>query len=153
MQGARGLREVANHAVLNANYLRTRLRETYHVPYDRLCKHEFVVEGKWEQAPGIRALDISKRLMDFGFHPPTNYFPLIVPEALMIEPTETESKQTLDAFADALLKIAEEARTQPELLTGAPHTAPVSRLDEVRAAKELVLCCRPVSPGADDEAA
>ncbi len=153
MQGARGLREVANHAVLNANYLRVRLRETYHVPYDRLCKHEFVVEGKWEQAPGVRALDISKRLMDFGFHPPTNYFPLIVPEALMIEPTETESKQTLDAFVDALLKIAEEARTHPELLTGAPHNAPVSRLDEVRAAKQLVLCCRPVSLKADQEAA
>jgi glycine dehydrogenase subunit 2 len=152
MQGAAGLRQVADHAVLNANYLRARLRKAYCVPYDRICKHEFVVEGKWDEAPGVRALDISKRLMDFGFHPPTNYFPLIVPEALMIEPTETESKQTLDAFVDALLRIAEEARNQPELLTGAPHQAPVGRLDEVRAAKQLVLCCRPAPGQGETEA-
>jgi glycine dehydrogenase subunit 2 len=101
--------------------------------------HEFVCEGRFADAPGVRALDISKRLMDYGFHPPTNYFPLIVHEALMIEPTETESKETLDAFADALLHIAEEARTQPELLHDAPHHAPVRRLDEVRAAKDLIL--------------
>jgi len=103
--------------------------------------HEFVAEGHWEDAPEIHALDISKRLMDFGFHPPTNYFPLIVPEALMIEPTETERKETLDAFADALLQIAEEARTNPEALKTAPHKTPFGRLDEVRAARELVLCC------------
>jgi glycine dehydrogenase subunit 2 len=102
--------------------------------------HEFVAQGKLEGAAAIRTLDIAKRLMDFGFHPPTVYFPLIVPEALMIEPTETESKETLDAFADALLQIAEEARTQPELLKAAPHRAPVRRLDEVKAAKDLVLC-------------
>lgn len=141
MHGKEGLRAVAEHAVLNANYLLARLRHVYHVPYDRICMHEFVAEGRWEDAPEIHALDISKRLMDYGFHPPTNYFPLIVHEALMIEPTETESKQTLDAFVDALLQIAEEARNQPELLKTAPHRTPVGRVDEVKAAKELVLCC------------
>ncbi len=141
MHGAEGLRKVAEHAVLNANYLLARLRHVYKVPYDRICKHEFVAEGIWDDAPGIHALDIAKRLIDYDFHPPTNYFPLIVREALMIEPTETESKQTLDKFADALIKIAEEAHTQPELLKSAPHNTPVGRLDEVKAAKELVLCC------------
>jgi glycine dehydrogenase subunit 2 len=144
MQGKSGLRAVSDHAVLNANYLRVRLRGAYPIPYDRICMHEFVAEGRWEEAPGVRALDVAKRLMDYGFHPPTNYFPLIVHEALMIEPTETETKETLDAFSDALLKIADEAHTQPEVLTSAPHVTPVSRLDEVAAAKQLVLCCRPV---------
>jgi glycine dehydrogenase subunit 2 len=143
MQGKSGLRSISDHAVLNANYLRARLRDTYHVPFDRICMHEFVAEGRWQDAPGIRALDVAKRLMDFGIHPPTNYFPLIVHEALMIEPTETESKETLDAFVAAMKTIAEEAKTQPELLQNAPHTTPFGRLDEVRAAKELVLCCRP----------
>lgn len=141
MHGAEGLRKVAEHAVLNANYLLARLRHVYKVPYDRICKHEFVAEGVWDDAPDIHALDIAKRLIDYDFHPPTNYFPLIVREALMIEPTETESKQTLDKFADALIKISEEAHTQPELLKSAPHNTPVGRLDEVKAAKELVLCC------------
>jgi glycine dehydrogenase subunit 2 len=101
--------------------------------------HEFVCEGVVPGAPDVRALDISKRLIDYGFHPPTNYFPLIVHEALMIEPTETESKETLDAFAEALRQIAEEARSDPDLLHKAPHSAPVGRLDEVRAARELIL--------------
>lgn len=139
MLGAEGLRRAGEHAVLNANYLRALVEDIYHIPYDRVCMHEFVAEGHWKDAEGVRALDIAKRLIDYGFHPPTNYFPLIVHEALMIEPTETESKQTLDAFADALLKIAEEAHTDPELLTNAPHDTPVGRLDEVKAAKELVL--------------
>ncbi len=130
MQGKSGIRGIADHAVLNANYLRARLRGAFHVPYDRICMHEFVAEGRWDDAPGVRALDISKRLMDYGVHPPTNYFPLIVHEALMIEPTETESKQTLDAFVDAMLKIAQEAHTDPEILTSAPHVTPVGRLDE-----------------------
>ncbi|HEX9798308.1 MAG TPA: aminomethyl-transferring glycine dehydrogenase subunit GcvPB [Anaerolineales bacterium] len=143
MHGAEGLRAIADHAVLNANYLRVQLRQHYHVPYDRICMHEFVAEGHWEAAPDIRALDISKRLMDFGFHPPTNYFPLIVHEALMIEPTETESLETLDAFAAAMLQIAQEALDDPELLKTAPHETPFGRLDEVQAAKQLVLCCRP----------
>ncbi|WP_298009116.1 aminomethyl-transferring glycine dehydrogenase subunit GcvPB [Anaerolinea sp.] len=141
MHGPEGLRKIAENAVLNANYLQARLRGTYKIPYDRICMHEFVVEGKWEDAPEVIALDISKRLMDYDFHPPTNYFPLIVHDALMIEPTETESRQTLDAFADVMIKIAEEAHTQPELLKSAPHHTPVRRVDEVKAAKDLVLCC------------
>ncbi|NDJ85192.1 MAG: glycine dehydrogenase subunit 2 [Chloroflexi bacterium] len=140
-----GVADVTNYAVLNANYIRARLKETYHEPYDRACGHEFVLEGHWPQkAPGIHALDISKRLMDYGFHPPTNYFPLIVPEALLIEPTETESKEMLDQFIDAMLKIAEEAEKTPDMLHEAPHNTPVRRVDEVRAAKELVLCCQPL---------
>ena len=141
MHGPDGLRDIAESAVLNANYLLARLRNTFHVPYDRICMHEFVMEGHLDDAPDVHALDIAKRLMDYNFHPPTNYFPLIVHEALMIEPTETENKQTLDRFADVLIKIADEARTNPELLHAAPHHTPVGRLDEVRAAKELVLCC------------
>lgn len=144
MHGAEGLRAIADHATLNANYLRVKLRDAYRVPYDRVCMHEFVAEGKWVDAPDVHALDVSKRLMDFGFHPPTNYFPLIVDEALMIEPTETESKETLDAFVDAMLQIAREAKEDPDLLHQAPHTTPFGRLDEVQAAKQLVLCCKPV---------
>lgn len=143
LHGAEGLREVSEDAVLNANYLLALLRDTYHVPYDRVCMHEFVMEGRWSDIPEIHALDISKRLMDFGFHPPTNYFPLIVHESLMVEPTETESKETLDAFADTLKKIADEAKTDPTVLTNAPHKTPFGRMDEVKAAKELVLCCAP----------
>ncbi len=147
MHGAEGLRRVSEHAVLNANYLRARLRAAYRVPYDRVCMHEFVAEGRWDDAPNVRALDISKRLMDFGVHPPTNYFPLIVHDALMIEPTETESKETLDAFVEAMLQIAEEAHTNPDTLHSAPHITPVSRLDEVKAAKDLVLCYAPACGG------
>jgi glycine dehydrogenase subunit 2 len=141
MFGAAGMRQIAEHAVLNANYLLALIKGTYHLPYDRLCMHEFVVEGQWPDAPEVHALDISKRLMDYKYHPPTNYFPLIVHEALMIEPTETESKETLDAFAEALIKIANEAHHEPVLLKEAPHNTPVGRLDEVKAAKDLVLCC------------
>jgi glycine dehydrogenase subunit 2 len=141
MHGPEGLRKISEHAVLNANYLMTLLRTSYHLPYDRVCMHEFVLEGNWSDVPDIHALDVAKRMMDYNLHPPTNYFPLIVHEALMIEPTETESKQTLDAFVEILQKIAEEAHTQPELLKTAPHITPVGRLDEVKAAKDLVLCC------------
>jgi glycine dehydrogenase subunit 2 len=141
--GADGLREVSENAVLNANYLKALLQDTYPVSHDRICMHEFVAEGRIEGAPDIKALDISKRLIDHGIHPPTNYFPLIVPEALMIEPTETESKDTLDAFAEAMLKIAAEARTNPDLLHTAPHTAPVTRLDEVAAARNPILRWKP----------
>ncbi len=143
VHGEEGLRAVSQNAVLNANYIQARIKHIYPVPQgERHCMHEFVAQGKFADAPGIRALDIAKRLMDYKFHPPTNYFPLIVPEALMIEPTETESKETLDSFVDALLAIAAEARNTPEIVKEAPHTAPMRRLDEVRAAKELVLCCR-----------
>jgi glycine dehydrogenase subunit 2 len=141
MNGAEGMRKISEYAVLNANYLRARLKHVYHVPYDRICMHEFVAEGRWDDAPEIHALDIAKRLMDYKFHPPTNYFPLIVHEALMIEPTESESKQTLDIFAETMIKIAQEAHKTPALLKEAPHDTPVSRMDEVKAAKELVLCC------------
>jgi glycine dehydrogenase subunit 2 len=140
--GAEGIRRAAEYAVLSANYLRVKLQDTYPLPYRRVCMHEFVLSGKQAGAPDVRTMDIAKRLMDFGFHPPTVYFPLIVPEALMIEPTETESLETLDAFADAMLQIAEEARTNPELLHGAPHGTPVKRLDDVRAAREPRLCWR-----------
>jgi glycine dehydrogenase subunit 2 len=141
MHGPTGLRQIAEYAVLNANYVKARLKGVYTIPFDRICMHEFVAEGQWEAAPGVRALDVAKRLMDYDFHPPTNYFPLIVHEALMIEPTETENKGTLDAFAEALLKIAAEAKSQPELLKEAPHKTPFGRMDEVKAARELVLCC------------
>ena len=141
MHGPDGLRQIAENAVLNANYVKVRLKGVYTIPFDRLCMHEFVAEGQWADAPGIRALDVAKRLMDYDFHPPTNYFPLIVNEALMIEPTETENKGTLDAFVEALLKIAAEAKTTPDLLHEAPHKTPFGRMDEVKAARELVLCC------------
>lgn len=143
MLGQEGLRQVAENAVLNANYLMEKLKGKYVLPYDRTCMHEFVLEGIWKDAPGIHALDIAKRLMDYDFHPPTNYFPLIVNEALMIEPTETESKETLDRFVEVMLKIAEEAHSKPELLHEAPHHTPVKRMDEVKAARDLVLCCQP----------
>ncbi len=131
--GSEGLRQVAENAVLNANYLMNRFKDHYHLPYDRICKHEFVLSGARQKKRGIRALDIAKRLIDYGFHPPTIYFPLIVNEALMIEPTETESRQTLDRFADALIKIAgEDVKT----LKSAPHHTPVGRLDEAAAARE-----------------
>lgn len=145
MLGAAGLRQVSEDAVLNANYLQARLKHTYPVSHDRICMHEFVLEGRLSGAPDVKALDISKRLIDYGMHPPTNYFPLIVPEALMIEPTETESKETLDAFVDAMLRIAEEARSQPELLRDAPHNSPVGRLDEIKAAREPRLRWKPAS--------
>src|SRR6266571_4171179 len=134
------LREMSEVAVLNANYLLARLKDSYDLPFDRLCMHEFVLSArKLKREYGVTALDVAKRLMDHGFHPPTVYFPLIVPEALMIEPTETEPMETLDAFADAMLAIAREAADQPELLKEAPHVRPVKRLDEVRAAKRPVV--------------
>ncbi len=141
MHGPEGLRKISEYAVLNANYLLSKLGNTYNLPYKRTCMHEFVVEGCWPDAPEVHALDVAKRLMDYKFHPPTNYFPLIVHEALMIEPTETESKQSIDAFAEALRAIAAEAHSNPELLKEAPHHTPIGRLDEVKAAKDLVLCC------------
>jgi glycine dehydrogenase subunit 2 len=136
----RELRTMSEDAVLNANYLLARLKEAYELPFDRLCMHEFVLSARpLKRQHGITALDVAKRLMDYGFHPPTIYFPLVVPEALMIEPTETETKETLDAFADAMLAIAREAAEQPELLKEAPHNRPVKRLDEVKAAKRAVV--------------
>jgi len=139
--GAAGLRTNSEHAVLNANYLRVKLRDIFAVPFDRINMHEFVCSGAIE-GTGVRALDVSKRLLDYSFHPPTNYFPLIVPEALMIEPTETEAKPTLHAFVEAMQAIAGEAREDPALVKSAPHDTPVRRLDEVKAARDLVLTDR-----------
>jgi glycine dehydrogenase subunit 2 len=134
------LREMSEVAVLNANYLLARLRDAYELSFDRLCMHEFVLSArKLKREHGVTALDVAKRLIDYGFHPPTIYFPLVVPEALMIEPTETETKETLDAFADAMLAIAHEAAASPDLLKDAPTTAPVRRLDEVKAARNPVV--------------
>jgi glycine cleavage system P protein (glycine dehydrogenase) subunit 2 len=134
------LREMSEAAVLNANYMLARLRDTYDLPFDRLCMHEFVLSARnLKKQHGVTALDVAKRLMDYGFHPPTIYFPLIVPEALMIEPTETEPKETLDDFTDAMLAIAREAAENPQLLKDAPHDRPVRRLDEVKAAKRAIV--------------
>jgi glycine dehydrogenase subunit 2 len=145
--GAAGLREVSEDAVLAANYLKTRLAGTFDEPYGgRACKHEFVASAaSLKKATGVRTLDIAKRLIDYGYHPPTIYFPLIVEEGMLIEPTETEPIETLDAFADALIAIAAEARETPELVRDAPHSAPVRRLDEAAAARHPNLRWRPVA--------
>ena len=143
------LREMSEIAVLNANYILARLRDAYELPVDRTCMHEFAISARGlKREYGVTALDVAKRLMDYGFHPPTVYFPLIVPEALMIEPTETEAVETLDAFCDAMLKIVEEAARDPQLLKSAPHTRPVTRLDEAAAAKRLVVRHEFGPPGA-----
>jgi glycine dehydrogenase subunit 2 len=135
-----GLREMSEAAVLNANYLLARLKGAYDLPFDRLCMHEFVLSARTlKREHGVSALDVAKRLMDYGIHPPTIYFPLIVAEALMIEPTETEPKERLDEFVDAMLAIAHEAAADPEVMHAAPHSRPVGRLDEVKAAKRAVV--------------
>jgi glycine dehydrogenase subunit 2 len=133
--GREGLRQAAESAVVNANYLMAKLRSVYEVPYDHFCMHEFVASASEQKKLGVRALDIAKRLLDMGFHAPTVYFPLIVEEALMIEPTETESKETLDAFVSAMLQIDQEARETPDVVKTAPHEMPVSRVDETTAAR------------------
>lgn len=139
--GGAGLIRVSENAVLNANYLKELLREDYQLPYESHCMHEFVISGSRQKKLSVRTFDISKRLLDFGVHPPTNYFPLIVPEAMMIEPTETESKETLDYFASVMKQIAREVEQSPETITSAPHNTPVRRLDEVSAARNLDVCC------------
>ena len=135
--GPEGLKNVTEMAVLNANYLKERLKDLFHLPYPDLCKHEFVLSGKKQKEKGIKVLDIAKRLLDYGVHPPTIYFPLIVEEALMIEPTETETKYTLDQFVEILKVIIKESEENPNVLKSAPHSTPVGRLDEVYAAKIL----------------
>ncbi len=144
--GKEGLRSASENALINANYIRARLAEYYDVAYNApICMHEAVFSASRQKREGdVRALDISKRLMDYGFHPPTNYFPLIVPEALMIEPTETESKQTIDTFIEAMISIAKEAKETPEIVRTAPHTTLVSRLDETMAVKNLDLRYEPL---------
>jgi glycine cleavage system P protein (glycine dehydrogenase) subunit 2 len=134
------LREMSEVAVLNANYMLARLKDVYELPFERHCMHEFVLSARGlKREHGITALDVAKRLMDYRFHPPTIYFPLIVPEAFMIEPTETEPKETLDAFCDAMVEIAREAAEDPKILKDAPHSRPVRRLDEVKAAKQAIV--------------
>jgi glycine cleavage system P protein (glycine dehydrogenase) subunit 2 len=140
MHGVEGLRTIAETAVLNANYLRTLLCEAYELAYDRTCMHEFVLSGRRQKSEtGVRTLDIAKRLLDFGIHPPTIYFPLIVDEAIMVEPTESESRATLDHFAAVMRQIAHECQTSPELVHSAPHYQVVGRLDEVTAARKPIL--------------
>ncbi|GIO96863.1 putative glycine dehydrogenase (decarboxylating) subunit 2 [Paenibacillus lautus] len=139
--GPEGLRRVSELAVLNANYMMHRLAPYYEVAYPGLCKHEFVLSGKKLKEYGVRTLDVAKRLLDFGYHPPTIYFPLNVEECIMIEPTETESKETLDGFIDTMIQIAKEAETTPEVVIGAPYTTVVKRLDETTAARKPVLNC------------
>ena len=137
--GSDHIRNVAEFAVLNANYIRVKLKDTYHLPYDRPVMHEAIFSDKWQLKQDVKTLDIAKRLMDYGYHPPTIYFPLIVPGAMMIEPTETESLQSLNGFIDAMKQIAEETRTQPEIVRSAPHTTKITRLDEAEAARKPVL--------------
>lgn len=138
--GGKGLREVSETAVLHANYMMNKLKDVYQLPYDRTCMHEFVLSGKWQkERHGVRTLDIAKRLLDYGYHAPTVYFPMVVDEAIMIEPTETEPKSTLDEFIEVMRTIAEEVETNPELVTSAPHTTPLKRLDESRAARQPIL--------------
>ncbi|CAH0177054.1 putative glycine dehydrogenase (decarboxylating) subunit 2 [Peribacillus sp. Bi96] len=137
--GPDGLKAVTENAVINANYMMRRLEPFFDLPYNRHCKHEFVLSGRRQKKLGVRTLDIAKRLLDFGYHPPTIYFPLNVEEGMMIEPTETESKETLDAFVDAMIQIAKEVEETPEVVQEAPHTTVIKRLDETLAARKPVL--------------
>jgi len=137
--GPDGIRAVAENAVLNANYIASKLKDKYYLPADRECMHECVFSGDWQKEKGVSTLDIAKRLLDFGYHPPTIYFPLIVSEALMIEPTECETKETLDNFIQAMRQIADEVENDPELVRSAPHTTIISRLDEALAARKPIV--------------
>lgn len=137
--GAEGLKKVSEYAVLNANYMMRKLEKEYELPFTQHCKHEFVLSGSIQKKLGVRTLDIAKRLLDFGYHPPTVYFPLIVDEAIMIEPTETESKETLDGFIDSMLEIAEETKNNPKIVQEAPYSTIVKRMDEATAARKPIL--------------
>lgn len=141
--GAEGLRRVSEIAVLNANYVAKKLKQHYNLPFDTICMHEFVLSGQNQKDMGASTLDIAKRLMDFGYHPPTIYFPLIIKEAIMIEPVETESKETLDEFIEVMIKISKEVESDPQKVKDAPHTTVVGRLDETKAARNLVLRWNP----------
>ena len=138
MLGAKGLKNIAKNAIINANYLRKKLEDHYLIKYNDNCMHEFVASGEWQKKRnGVKTLDIAKRLLDKGHHAPTVYFPLIIPEAMMIEPTETESKDTLDAFINAMIEIDEESRENPEMVKNAPYSTPVKRVDDTRAVRKL----------------
>lgn len=137
--GPDGLKKVTENAVLNANYMMRKLAPYFDLPYDRYCKHEFVLSGRRQKKLGVRTLDMAKRLLDFGYHPPTIYFPLNVEEGMMFEPTETESKETLDLFIETMIQIAKEVEEDPEIVQEAPHTTVVKRLDETKAARKPTL--------------
>lgn len=142
MLGAEGVRRVSENAIINANYLLALLENRYELPYPKPVLHEFCLSGELQKKRyGVKTLDIAKRLLDYGFHAPTIYFPLIVSEALMIEPTETETRETLDLFAEALLSIADEAASEPQLVVSAPRSTPVRRIDEAQASRQLNICC------------
>jgi len=137
--GPRGLKMASTTAVLNANYIRTKLKKYFHLPYDTQCMHECVFTDKYQEEYSVNTLDIAKRLIDYGFHPPTIYFPLVVAGAMMIEPTETESRETLDQFIEAMISIAEEAKREPDVLKKAPVRSKITRVDEVTAARQPIL--------------
>jgi glycine dehydrogenase subunit 2 len=146
--GGEGMHRVAEYATLNANYLMARLREAgFDLAFpERRASHEFIVTlKKLKDATGVSAMDFAKRLLDYGYHAPTTYFPMLVPECLLIEPTETESRETIDGFVEAMIKIKHEAETSPDLVKGAPYSLPVRRLDDVRAARELDLAYKPAA--------
>ena len=142
MMGRNGLKKASEIAVLIPNYIKEELKDTYYLPIDKVCMHEFVFSGIKDNHE-VSTLDIAKRLLDYGYHPPTVYFPLIIKEAIMIEPTETESKEEMDGFIEAMRKIAIEAKENPEILKSAPHTTVVGRIDEVKAARDLILKYKP----------
>jgi glycine dehydrogenase subunit 2 len=143
--GGEGLEDASRMALLNANYLRKKLEKSYQIAYEQPCMHECIFTDRIQHKNGVSTLDIAKRLLDYGFHPPTIYFPLVVSGALMIEPTETETPETLDGFTEAMLAIAREAKENPELVKTAPHSTPVGRLDEARAARKPVLRWEPAA--------
>lgn len=133
------MKKVGPYATLNANYIMNSLKDVYELPIDKVCKHEFVFDGLKDKSTGVTTMDVAKRLLDYGFHAPTIYFPLLFHEAMMIEPTESESKDTIDGFIDVMRKIAEEAKTNPDIVKGAPHETPVKRVNDVEAAKHPIL--------------
>ncbi len=143
--GREGLKEASKMAILNANYIKERLKEDFHLPYPQTCMHECVFSDRYQQAHGVTTMDMAKRLMDYGFHPPTVYFPLVVRGAIMVEPTETESPETIDSFIEAMKSIAREVRESPDVLKGAPHNAPVKRVDEVMASRRPRVRWQPFS--------
>jgi len=137
MHGADGIREISENAIINANYILSKLKDDFEIPHNEYCMHEFVLSCDKQKEIGFNAKDIAKRLLDYGYHAPTIYFPLIVHEAMLIEPTESESMESLEGFADTMLKINQEGKENPELLVNAPYNAPVRRLDDALAARNL----------------
>ena len=137
--GRENLRMVGPLATLNANYIKESLKDLYELPIDGLCKHEFVFDGLKDKSTGVTTMDVAKRLLDYGYHAPTIYFPLLFHESLMIEPTESENLDTIDGFIDVMRRIAEEAATQPDLVKNAPHNTPIGRVDDVKAARQPIL--------------